>query len=58
LHCTGKGSFQQEERSHVWIPQPPAEKKTHGPSQIIRMEYSETWTLQKSDIRKTEAFEM
>jgi len=62
LHCTGKGSFQQEERSHVWIPQPPAEKKRMGLVKAFvrsRALYgSETWTLQKSDIRRIETFEM
>jgi len=44
----------------VWIPQPPAEKKRIVKAFVwsIALYGSETWTLQKSDIRRIEAFEM
>jgi len=59
-HCIGKGSFQQEERSHVWIPQSPAENKRIVKAFVwsIALYGSESWTLQKSDIRRIETSEM
>jgi len=44
----------------VWLPQPSAEKKRIGKAFVwsIALYGSETWTMQKSDIKRIEAFEM